>query len=252
MSQLALEGLRAERDAMLATLGELSDDEWNAASGAAGWRVRDLVAHVAATHHGVVDPAVLPGKGGNEARVDERRVWNIEDVVDEFATFTEQSQARFAAAQSSDRVMTMGTFGTHPAGSLADLYLFDMYGHYRADLLAPLARAEPARDAARLAPTVAWMMAALPPMCGESLHPHLDAPLTIALTGPGGGTWSIERDNGSVGAEAGDAPNAIATVTSSDHDFVVWGSQRRSWRELARVDGDRERAAPALDVIRIF
>jgi hypothetical protein len=44
----------------------------------------------------------------------------------------------------------------------------------------------------------------------------------------------------------------MAAVASSDHDFVVWGSQRRSWRELAQVDGDAERAACVLDAIRIF
>jgi uncharacterized protein (TIGR03083 family) len=252
MSQLALEGLQAERDALLATLGELSVDEWNAASGAPGWRVRDLVAHIAATHHGVVDPAVLPGKGGNEERVRERQAWSIEQVVDEFATYTEQSQTRFAAAQHSDRVMTMGAFGTHPASSLADLYLFDMYGHSRADLFGPLARAEPPRDEARLQPTIAWMMAALAPMCGEALHPQLDAPLTITLSGPGSGTWCVARDNGAVVVRAGDAPDRVATIRSSDHEFVVWGSQRRSWRELASVDGDVERVAPALDAIRVF
>src|SRR5262249_31487694 len=154
--------------------------------------------------------------------------------------------------QSSDRVMTMGAFGTHPAANLADLYLFDMYGHYRADLLAALDRAEPPRDAARLQPTVAWMMAALAPMCGEAVHPHIDAPIAITLDGPGGGTWSIERENGRVVVCEGDATDPVATVASSDHDFVLWGSQRRSWRELTRVDGDRERVAPALDAIRIF
>ncbi len=252
MSQRALEGLQAERDALLATLGELSDDEWNTPSGAPGWRVRDLVAHVAATHHGVVDPAVLPGPGGNEERVDERRQWSTAHVVDEFATYTEQSHARFAAAQSSDRALTMGAFGTHPASSLADLYLFDMYGHYRADLLPPLGRAEPPRDAARLQPTIAWMMAALAPMCGDAMHAHLTAPLTIALTGPGGGSWTVMRDNGAVVVCNAEQAEAAAIVRSSDHDFVVWGSQRRSWRDLAHVDGEVERVAPALDAIRVF
>jgi hypothetical protein len=96
------------------------------------------------------------------------------------------------------------------------------------------------------------MMAALAPMCGEAIHPHLDAPLAITLTGPGGGTWSIARDNGAVRVLADDASDRMAAVASSDHDFVVWGSQRRSWRELAQVDGDTERAARVLDAIRIF
>jgi len=252
MTHLALEGLQAERDDLLQTIRSLDEHEWSAASGAPGWRVRDLVAHVAATHHGVVDPSVLPDATGNEGRVEERRAWTVEQVVDELSVFTEKSLQRFAAAQQSERVMTMGAFGTHPASSLADLYLFDLYGHFRADLLAPLGRAEPPRDHSRLRPTIDWMIAALAPMCGNAIARVQAEPFTLSLDGPGGGTWTVVPAADSVSVKSGRDPGSVATVSSTDHDFVLWGSQRRSWRDLAKVDGARDRVAQALDAIRIF
>jgi len=60
MSTLGVEGLRAERDAMLAIAHGLSDEEWNAPSDCEGWAVRDVVAHMASVLHGVVDPSVMP------------------------------------------------------------------------------------------------------------------------------------------------------------------------------------------------
>jgi uncharacterized protein (TIGR03083 family) len=255
MTQLALEGLAAERDDLVQTLESLDESEWNAASGAPGWRVRDLVAHVAATHHGVVDPSVLPGAAGNEGRVDERRAWSIEQVFDELVTYTAESHERFAAAQQPpqcDRVMTMGAFGAHPASSLADLYLFDLYGHFRVDLLAPLGRAEPPRDEARLRPTVEWMMAALSPMCGTAIGAALAAPVTIELVGAAAGSWTIAPAGEGISVRPGADPDSIATIASSDHDFVVWASERRPWRTVAVTRGDAAAVGRALDAIRVF
>ena len=47
---------------MLDVLRGLDADEWNAPSGDAGLSVRDLVAHVASTHHGVMDRRAPPGQ----------------------------------------------------------------------------------------------------------------------------------------------------------------------------------------------
>src|SRR6478609_4604238 len=59
MSQLGVEGLRAERDSILAIAKSLSDDEWNAPSDCDGWAVRDVVAHMGSVIHGVVDPSKM-------------------------------------------------------------------------------------------------------------------------------------------------------------------------------------------------
>jgi hypothetical protein len=48
------------------------------------------------------------------------------------------------------------------------------------------------------------------------------------------------------------AGDAAATVTSSAHDFVSWGTRRSDWRTAATVSGDATWAAPILDAINII
>jgi uncharacterized protein (TIGR03083 family) len=242
MSQLALDGLRAERAATLDVLRSLRADEWNAPSAEAGLRVRDVVGHVASTHHGVIDRAHLPGNGDPVAA---RREWRTADLVDEFETYTDQTANVFAAMQngSGAREVAMGAFGTHLSSQLADLYLFDLYGHLRGDILrpyGPVDRPEPPRDEMRVRPTVEWMVAAWPCMCPM---PGVGDPLIVlTLDGPGGGTWTIGAPTSPVGA----------TVRSNDHDFTLWGTQRRPWRDFVTIDGDETYAARVLDTVRII
>src|SRR6185437_9430504 len=60
MSQLAVEGFRAEREAILTVAKGMTDEEWLLPSACAGWTVRDVMGHMACTLHGVIDPAFLP------------------------------------------------------------------------------------------------------------------------------------------------------------------------------------------------
>jgi uncharacterized protein (TIGR03083 family) len=232
MTKLALSGLMAEREAFLDVVSPLSDDEWNMPSGEDGMTVRDIVAHIGASHRLVIEPTFAPG--GIDPVVF-RRNWDIEAVVREFDRYTEQSAAVFGRMQAINRPRPMGDVGEHPTSLLPDLYLFDMYGHLRADVVPALGRDEPARDETRLRPTVDWMFTALPQMC------PVDAAIEITLEGPGGGTWSIGPD----------AP-AVAKVHGTDHDFVLWGTGRRPWRDFVAIDGDEADAARALDAIRII
>ena len=237
MSQLAVDGLLAERESFLAVLCTLTPDEWDAPSAEQSATVRDVVAHVASTHHRVVEP-----QAGE---------WPVEDALAEFDRYTAQSIAALGALQApphADRTIPMAHFGTHRMSQLADLYLYDMYGHLRADVLAPYGpvdRPEPPRDEARVRPTVEWMIDALPCMVPAKL---LEPPIDLELDGPGGGTWAITRD----GVIVGRSTDAAATVRSTDHEFVLWGTKRRSWREFAEVEGDATHAAKVLDAINII
>ena len=86
----------------------------------------------------------------------------------------------------------------------------------------PIERQVPAADESRLAPAVGWMLAGLPHMQGDAF-PFVDRPLTLQLTGPGGGRWTISgRGDGHVGVEPGEDPASAAKITSEAHDFVVW------------------------------
>src|SRR5439155_797507 len=129
----------------------------------------------------------------------------------------------------------MGDLGTHPMSLTPGIFLFDGYCHLRNDILkpnGPIDRPEPPRDEKRLRPTFEWMLAGLPWMCASQLA-FVDRPINLVLTGVGSGSWSIGPggEDGRLLVCEGAAPDAAATVTSDGHDFVIWGTKRRPWRD---------------------
>jgi uncharacterized protein (TIGR03083 family) len=265
MSQLAVEGLRAEQAAVVELFKSLSAEELAAPSDCAGWSVRDVLAHMANSQHGVVDPAYLPDmsqdvEGAMENPVALRRDLAFDEVLEEFETYSTQAMNVFVMAQDDPMASTMlpmGKLGTHPMSILPAVFLFDTYCHLRNDVLqphGPIDRDEPPRDEQRLRPTVEWMLAGLPWMCADELAPLLDRPIVLTLDGPGGGSWTIAPggDDGRVAITEGADANAAATVRSNDHDFVIWGTQRRPWEGMTKIDGDDAYAAAILDVVNVI
>jgi uncharacterized protein (TIGR03083 family) len=265
MSQLAVEGFRAEREAILTVARGLTGDEWNLPSACAGWTVRDVMGHMACTLHGVIDPTFLPDTTAGTERamepaVAERRTWPIEAVIDEYETYSEQAANLFTSVQTAPLAQTMlpmGDLGTHPMSILPSTFLFDGYTHLRNDILGPngsIDRPQPPRDEQRLRPTVEWMLAGLPWMCADELRDIVDRPLVLTLDGPGGGTWTISPGGpeGRVAVTEGPSTDATSTVHSTDHDFVIWGTKRAPWRDLVTIDGDDAYAARVLDAIKII
>jgi uncharacterized protein (TIGR03083 family) len=264
MSKLAVDGFRAERDAILSIAHSLSEHEWQLPSDCAGWTVHDVMGHMGGALHGVIDPSYMPHGGSlddpeamMELGVAERRTWTTDQIIEEYALATGQALDLFASFQEpplADTMIPMGKLGTHPMSILPATFLFDHYCHLRNDMLAPngpLDRAEPPRDEQRLQPTVEWMLAGLPAMCEDALG-FVDRPLVLRLEGPGGGRWTIAAGNGLVAVSKGAGRDAVATVTSSSHDFVVWGTQRRPWSDYVRIEGDDAYAARVLDGIDII
>jgi hypothetical protein len=213
----------------------------------------------------VIDPAFLPDMTGDpeaamENPVAERRSWTLDQVIEEFTTYSAQARDIFAMAQAEPMASTllpMGKLGTHPMSILASTFLFDTYCHLRNDILAPngpIDRPEPPRDEQRLAPTIEWMLAGLPWMCSDALAPIVDRPIVLTLEGPGGGSWTIAPGgpDGRVALDAGIDPAAAATVTSSGHDFVIWGTHRRPWAGMTKISGDDAYATTVLDAINII
>jgi uncharacterized protein (TIGR03083 family) len=265
MSQLAVDGFRAERRAILEVAKGLTDDEWLLPSACVGWTIRDVVGHMACTLHGVIDPAFLPNttegtESGMEPAVADRRSWPIETVLEEYETYSEQAANVFESVQEaplSETMLPMGELGTHPMSILPSTFLFDGYTHLRNDILTPngsIDLPQPPRDEMRLRPTIEWMLAGLPWMCAAALDGVVDRPLTFTLEGPGGGTWTIAPGGieGRVLVSEGASADAETTVTSSDHDFVIWGTRRAPWRDLVKVEGDDAYAARVLDAIKII
>jgi uncharacterized protein (TIGR03083 family) len=264
VSRLGVEGLRAESDAVINIAKSLSEGEWNAPSDCDGWAVRDVIAHMASIMHGVADPALMPDfssgtEGAMEPPVAERRSWTVEEVLAEFETYSGQLVDLGATLQDppmSETLLPLGDLGTHPMSIVPSTFLFDTYCHLRNDILkpnGPIERPEPPRDEMRLRPTIEWMLAGLPWMCVEQLA-FVDRPITLTLTGVGGGTWSIGPggEDGRVLVREGASSDAAATVTSDAHDFVIWGTQRRPWSQLATMSGDAAYARRVLDGIKII
>jgi uncharacterized protein (TIGR03083 family) len=264
MSRMGVEGLQAERASAIEVFKSLSDTEWNAPSACEGWKVRDVVAHMGSTLHGVVDPTKMPDVSGGteaamEAPVAERRAWTTDEVLAEYESFSEQAAAVFTMAQDPPMAATMlpmGDLGTHPMSMLASTFCFDVYCHLRNDILAPrgpIERAEPPRDETRLGATIEWMLAGLPWMSQEALT-VVDRPVVLRLTGPGGGEWSVAPggEDGRVRVTEGAAAEAAATITSDGHDFVAWATHRRPWAECVTITGDEPYASTVLDAIHIF
>ncbi|MDQ1532410.1 MAG: hypothetical protein QOF28_171, partial [Actinomycetota bacterium] len=201
MSRLGVSGLRAESEAVVEIASGLSAEEWNAPSDCDGWAVRDVIAHMASIMHGVADPALMPDLSTDteeamEGPVAQRRAWTIEDVLEEFETFSGQLVDLGSTLQEppmSDTLLAMYELGTHPMSMLPSSFLFDTYCHLRNDILkpnGPIDRPEPPRDEMRLQPTIEWMLAGLPWMCTRSLA-FVERPINLVLTSLGGGTWSI-------------------------------------------------------------
>jgi uncharacterized protein (TIGR03083 family) len=264
MSQQGVAGLAAERASMIEILDSLSEAEWNAPSACAGWAVRDVVAHMASILHGVVDPTKMPDvTGGTEAAMElpvaERRSWTIEEVLDEYKTYSEQAAAVFTMAQDpplSETMLPLGDLGTHPMSMFASTFCFDAYCHLRHDILAPdgpIDRPEPPREGTRVGAVIEWMLAGLPWMSQRSLT-IVDRPFVLRLTGPGGGEWTVAPggEEGRVLVTAGAAPDAAAVITSDAHEFVAWATHRRPWAECVSIEGDEPYASTVLDAIHIF
>jgi len=265
MSQLGVEGFKAERDSVLAVFKSLNEKERNLPSDCAGWSVRDVLAHMANSQHGVVDPAFLPdmtngAEQSMEAPVDTRRAWSYDDVISEYETYSEQALNVFAMVQDeplASNLLPMAELGTHPMGILPNVFLFDTYCHLRNDVLKPngiIDRPEPPRDEQRLRPTVEWMLGGLPWMCTDALGKTVDRPLVLTLDGPGGGAWTLAPGgpDGRIAIDEHVDANAAATARSTTHDFVIWGTQRRPFADFVKIDGDADYAASVLGVINVI
>ncbi len=267
MSAGAVEGLRATHADLAGVLAGLADDQWSAPSGCAGWRVHDVLAHVTSNFAEIVEPSPQPpgpppemtAEQAMEALVAPRRDWTPTQLLDEYERFAEPALATLAVLQDepvASAPLTVADLGTYQTHQLADAFCFDHYCHLRHDLLAPggpLAAQVPPPDDLRLAPGIGWMLAGLPQMCSASLAPVLTAPVVLDLSGPGGGTWTVQPagDGGLVSIEDG-AVDPAATVRSSAHDFVSWGTKRSAWRDACEVSGDEALASAVLDRLDII
>jgi len=103
-------------------------------------------------------------------------------------------------------------------------------------------------------PGIEWMLAGMPQMQPGALAECVSAPIALELTGPGGGTWTLgpAGTDGVITVTEGVDGGAAATVTSSAHDYVSWGTKRSDWREACTITGDEGLAVAFLDTVNII
>jgi hypothetical protein len=267
MTKQAMEALTAEVALADDLAAGLTGEEWAAASDCAGWRVQDVFAHMASVFHQVADPSSVPegATGDAEATAElmlvSRRKWTPAQVMDEYREWSPKALAALASMQDppmADMVIPLGNLGHHPLHLLANALTFDHYCHLRHDILCPSGPVDrPAlpTDELRIAPTLEWMLGGLPQMCAEGLR-GVDRPLNFVFEGPGGGPWVLrpaDEPGGFVVIDPGTDAAPAATVTTTGHAFVQWGTKRRAWQACGvRVDGDAEYAASVLDAINVI
>jgi hypothetical protein len=86
------------------------------------------------------------------------------------------------------------------------------------------------------------MLAGLPQMNADALDKVLTAPVQLELMGPGADSLTLGGDG-----------DVAATIRSSTHDFVVWGTARRPWRGFdVTIEGDADLGAAVADNINVI
>ncbi|MGO3326880.1 maleylpyruvate isomerase N-terminal domain-containing protein [Gordonia sp. (in: high G+C Gram-positive bacteria)] len=260
-------GVRAAHELVsdaLALLDRLDEQrDWSADSACHGWRVHDVVTHMGFFFNFISDPGlVFPDNPSgtserlNDAAVRERAEWTSRQAAD---YYREQSAAGLATLEAlqgedlRDAPLEMLDLGTYRMSQLSDAVAFDHLVHLTCDLMQPFGPRAPfdVSVSEAIDPAIDWMLAGLSQMNGAALHPVLERPLGLRLTGATDRTFVIERsDDGAVAVrESGDLPED--TATSSATDFLRWGTTRTAWRSAVTRSGDPAHVAAVLDVIDI-
>lgn len=245
-AQMALDTVRADGEALLKIGAGLTDEQWESPSGCPGWRVQDVVTHMANLFWMVADPGKLPDLTGlpteqaQEAAVQARRGMSATEALADYELSLAPALAKLAELAALDFELPLGDLGTYPAVLLPTAYSFDHYTHIRADLFAPrgpLPGIPPPSDAERLAPVLDWIAAALPQQ-----NPAAAASCQLQLEVTGAGARSISFGSG----------QPTATIRSDGPSLVRWVTQRGSWAEVgAQATGDQE-ALAAARTLKVF
>lgn len=249
---------RAERAQVLTFCESLSPADWRTDSRAAGWSIQDVVAHMGAGVHAMFGPAaakLLLGKDIeklNDEMVEIRRSRSVDQVLAEYRRWTgvfAGVMPPLAGTPLGGVGLPLSELGRFPLRLFLSALVFDTYTHLRYDMAPALNRQVAVADANRIAVALEWMMAVLSNQLRAARPAWLDRPLTISLTGPGGGLWLVDT-SGAVTATRG--VTGAAVITGAAREFPEWGTRRAGWRDRdVHVTGDADYAAVFLDELNI-
>lgn len=267
MTTQAVDALRKLHEQVEQLIGRIGADDWVKPSLCEDWRVQDVFAHMTSNMKETVDPTPPPAEGAPDLKAEEamealvtpRRDWTADQLLAEYAQYYEGWLGAMAAMQEEPTASTeapLADLGTHALHMVANAFAFDHYCHLYIDLLAPqgpleIDVPEPTDDMVR--PGIEWMLAGMPQMQPEELAAAVTGPIRLELTGAGGGQWILTPADGSgvIGVTEGSG-DAAATISSSAHDYVSWGTKRSDWRDACTITGDEALATAFLDTVNII
>jgi uncharacterized protein (TIGR03083 family) len=242
------DGLEADRAALLEICGGLSESDWQAESGCAGWTVQDIVSHMGALYWLVVDRKKLPDASGmpteraQDIYVDDRCRLTAEQVLADYESVSAAALPVLASLDGQHFEIPLGDLGTYQAGLVPTAYNFDHYVHIRMDLFAPrgpLTAPPPASDDMRLNPALDWIEAALPQQSAGALA-NLPGVVEFEITGPGARTITVGAGQ-PVGQLKMPAPAFIRAIT-----------QRSDWDEAEIELTSDDLSAAVLRPLKVF
>jgi uncharacterized protein (TIGR03083 family) len=250
--------LRRERSELLRLCRDLSVADWQAPSAADGWRVQDVVAHMGSAYRAMFGPAALELMRSNDIErtndvlVDRRRDWPPSRVLAEYERWSQVMLrmmgpvSRTPLARAPMRLAELGRFRI---GQLLCAIVFDTHTHLRHDIAPALGRTVPATDNNRMAVVLEWMMAVLSNQLRAAGPQWLDRPVSITLSGPGGGCWVVRPDRS---VSPGSPTGTAAQIDGVAMEFPEWATQRASWRAReVSVGGDADYGARFLDAVNV-
>jgi uncharacterized protein (TIGR03083 family) len=267
MSERGVEAFRADRDEVLKIATSLTAEEWAMASDCDGWRVQDVIAHMANVCRSVVDPAALaPGVPGDleatqAAQAEAHREWTADEVLSDYEDVSAKALEGVVGLQApgtAETVIQIENAGHYPLHMVVNAFAFDHYCHLRFDVLrpnGPVDRPAPPADDTRLGASLEWLLAGVPQMAADAIRSTVTKPVALDLTGPGGGTWTIKpaAEDGLVEVVDGVDGSVAATITSSTDDFILWATHRRPWTELSvDLSNDAAYASQVVEAIHLF
>ena len=249
---------RDQRADVLAFCASLGPADWRMNSRAEGWSIADVVGHMGAGCHAMFSPAVVKIMRAddiertNDQMVDIRRERTPAQVLGEYRRWSRVLAANIPAITRTPLArlaLPLGELGRFPMRLLPSALVFDQHTHLTHDMAPALGRAVPDPDANRMSVILEWMMAVLSNQIQSAKPAWLDRPLTMAITGPGGGSWQIDRS----GVVMSSGPKTVAAeIGAVATEFPEWGTRRAGWRDRdVSIGGDADYAVAFLDWINI-
>jgi uncharacterized protein (TIGR03083 family) len=248
VTQMAIEALAQDREALLKIGAGLAAAEWAATSGCPEWSVQDVVAHLGALYWAVVDPLTLPDAGdlpterAQDVFVAARRTWTAAQVLADYEAVSAQALVALEGLADQEFSVPLGDLGTYPASLLSSAFAFDHFLHIRSDLFAPrgpLTGAAPPSDELHLGPVLDWVEAALPQQNAPQLA-DLRGAVEIDLSGPGARLIRLGL---------GEAASRVCSDTLS---FVRWVTQRTTWKAAGVVASGQAGDLAITRSLRVF